>query len=82
MLKCVGRNVILDSVENLEYEKNGIIIKNNSTNYIGNVICIGKEVLEISVGDTVIYNVNDAKKIIYESNEYFVVNEKDILAII
>lgn len=82
MLKCVGRNVILDSVENLEYEKNGIIIKNSSTNFIGNVICIGKEVLEISVGDTVIYNVNDAKKIIYESNEYFVVNEKDILAII
>ena len=38
--------------------------------------------MEIKVGDKVIYSQSDAKKIIYESNEYYVLNEKDILAII
>ena len=83
MLRCVGKNLILDSVGQNEYEKNGIIVKTSSVlNLIGNVICIGNEVDEIKVGDKVIYNEHDARKIVYEGNEYFVINEKDVLAII
>ena len=83
MLRCIGKNIILELSNQTEYEKNGIIIKSSSSsNLIGNVICIGNEVLEIKVGDKVIYSERDAKKIIYESNEYFVLNEKDVLAII
>ena len=83
MLRCIGKNIIVELSDKNEYEKNGIIIKsNNSLNLIGNVICVGNEVMEIKVGDKVIYSQSDAKKIIYESNEYYVLNEKDILAII
>lgn len=83
MLRCIGKNIIVELSNQNEYEKNGIIIKsNNSLNLIGNVICVGNEVMEIKVGDKVIYSQSDAEKIIYESNEYYVLNEKDILAII
>lgn len=83
MLRCIGKNIIIELSNQNEYEKNGIIIKSsNSLNLIGNVICVGNEVMEIKVGDKVIYSQSDAKKIIYESNEYYVLNEKDILAII
>ncbi|MBO5477218.1 MAG: hypothetical protein J6A15_05635 [Clostridia bacterium] len=83
MLRCIGKNIIVDSVNQNEYEKNGIIIKTSTiSNLIGNVICVGNEVVDIKVGDKVIYSEHDAKKIVYESNEYFVLNEKDILAII
>lgn len=83
MLRCIGKNIIVELSDKNEYEKNGIIIKSSSSsNLIGNVICVGNEVMEIKVGDKVIYSEKDAKKIIYESNEYYVLNEKDILAII
>lgn len=83
MLKTIGRNIILELSDKNEYEKNGIIIKStNSLNLIGNVISIGNEVKDVKVGDKVIYNDINAKKIIYESNEYFVLDEKDVLAII
>lgn len=83
MLKSIGRNIILELSDKNEYEKNGIIIKStNSLNLIGNVISIGNEVKDVKVGDKVIYNDINAKKIIYESNEYFVLDEKDVLAII
>jgi len=68
MLRCIGKNIIVELSNQNEYEKNGIIIKsNNSLNLIGNVICVGNEVMEIKVGDKVIYSQSDAKKIIYES---------------
>lgn len=83
MLRCIGKNIIVELSDKNEYEKNGIIIKSSSSsNLIGNVICVGNEVMEIKVGDKVIYSEKDAKKIIYESNECYVLNEKDILAII
>ncbi len=83
MLRCIGKNIIVEQSTQEEYEKNGIIIKNNSnSNLIGNVYSVGNEVTDISVGDRVIYNEHDAKKIIYDSNEYSVIKEADILAII
>ena len=83
MIRCIGKNIIVDSVGQNEYEKNGIIIKTSTvSNIIGNVICVGNEVMDISVGDKVIYSESNAKKIIYESNEYYVLNEKDVLAIL
>lgn len=83
MLRCIGKNIILQNAKNGEYEKNGIVIKTeNPLELIGSVICVGNEVKEVKVGDKVMYSEISATKIIYESKEYFVVNEKDILAII
>jgi chaperonin GroES len=83
MIRCIGKNIIVEQSNKNEYERNGIIIKSSSSsNLIGNVVCVGSEVIEIKVGDKVIYSEKDARKIIYDSNEYFVLDEKDILAII
>lgn len=82
MLRCIGKNVIVELSDKNDYEKNGIIIKTNSSNLIGLVICVGNDVNEIKPNDKVIYNEQNAKKIIYDSKEYFVLDEKDILALI
>ena len=83
MIRCIGKNIIVELSNKNEYEKNGIIIKSSSSsNLIGNVICVGNEVRDIKVGDKVIYSEKDARKIIYESKEYYVLDEKDILALI
>ena len=83
MIRCIGKNIIVELSNKNEYEKNGIIIKSSSSsNLIGNEICVGNEVRDIKVGDKVIYSEKDARKIIYESKEYYVLDEKDILAII
>ncbi len=82
MLRCIGKNVIVELSDKNDYEKNGIIIKTNSSNLIGLVICVGNDVNEIRPNDKVIYNEQNAKKIIYDSKEYFVLDEKDILALI
>lgn len=82
MLRCVGKNIIVELSDKNEYEKNGIIIRTTSSNLIGKVICVGKDVTEIKQEDKVIYNESYARKIIYDSMEYFVLNEKDVLAII
>ena len=83
MIRCIGKNIIVELSNKNEYEKNGIIIKSSSSsNLIGNVICVGNEVRDIKVGDKVIYSEKDARKIIYESKEYYALDVKDILAII
>ncbi len=83
MLRCIEKNIIVNNVGNNEYEKNGIIIKNSeNSNIIGNVMCVGSNVKDISVGDKVIYSESDAKRIVHEGTELFVLNEKDVLAII
>ncbi len=83
MLRCIGKNIVIEQSSESEYERNGIIIKNSSnSNLIGNVYCVGNDVVDIKVGDKVIYSEHDAKKIIYDSNEYYVIKENDVLAII
>ncbi len=82
MLRCIGKNIIVELSDKNDYERNGIIIKTTSSNLIGRVICTGKDITEIKQEDKVIYNEANARKIIYNSMEYFVLNEKDVLAII
>lgn len=83
MLRCIGKNIVLEQSTQGEYERNGIIIKNsNNSNLIGNVYCVGNDVVDVKVGDKVIYSEHDAKKIIYDSSEYYVIRENDVLAII
>lgn len=83
MLKSIGENIIVNTVKNNEYERNGIIVKTNSySNLIGNVVSVGQLVKEIKNGDKILYNENNSKKILYENSEYFVLNEKDVLAVI
>ena len=83
MLRSIGDNIVISSVKNTEYEKNGIIIKReNAINLIGNVVSVGGKVKYVNVGDKVLYNENNSRKILYENAEYFVIKENEVLAII
>ena len=83
MLKSIGENIIVSSAKNNEYEKNGIIVKrDNYTNLIGKVISVGEKVEEINVDDMILYSESSSKKILYEKAEYYVLNKKDVLAVI
>lgn len=81
MIKCIDKNIIVEETEDDSNARN-IIIKSENNNIFGNVISIGSNVLDISVGDKIIFSRNDAKKIIYNNAEFFVLNEKDVLAVI
>lgn len=83
MLRSIGENIIVSSVKNNEYEKNGIIVKiNSNSNIIGNVVSIGKDVKEVKVEDKILYSESNSRKILYENAEYFVLSENNVLAII
>ena len=81
MIKCIDKNIIVEETE-VDSNASNIIIKSENNNIFGNVISIGSNVLDISVGDKIIFSRNDAKKIIYNNAEFFVLNEKDVLAVI
>ena len=81
MIKCIDKNIIVEETED-DSNASNIIIKSEINNIFGNVISIGSNVLDISVGDKIIFSRNDAKKIIYNNAEFFVLNEKDVLAVI
>ena len=81
MIKCIDKNIIVEETED-DSNASNIIIKSDNNNIFGNVISIGSNVLDISVGDKIIFSRNDAKKIIYNNAEFFVLNEKDVLAVI
>lgn len=81
MIKCIDKNIIVEETEDESFASN-IIIKSENNNLFGNVISIGSNVLDISVGDKIIFSRDDAKKIIYNNAEYYVLNEKDVLAVV
>lgn len=81
MIKCIDKKIIVEETED-DSNASNIIIKSENNNIFGNVISIGSNVLDISVGDKIIFSRNDAKKIIYNNAEFFVLNEKDVLAVI
>lgn len=81
MIKCIDKNIIVEETEDESFASN-IIIKSENNNLFGNVISIGSNVLDISVGDKIIFYSSDAKKIIYNNLEYYVLNEKDVLAVV
>ena len=47
----------------------------------GTVIAVGSEVTEVSVGDIILPNWNNAEKTRIDGADYFMVNEEDIVLI-
>lgn len=83
MLRSIDKNLIVQETEDENYIQNGIIIKSNgSRNILGNVISVGNNVVDIYVGDTIIFSKDNARTLVYENNEYLVINENDVLAVI
>jgi chaperonin GroES len=63
----------------------GIIIPNTDDNNVlrGKVVAVGREVdTAIGVGDTVIYAKNVGAEFTHENEEYIIINQRDLLAVI
>jgi len=83
MLKTIDKNIIVEETQDSEYVQKGIIVKSNTLgNLIGNVVCVGENVKGIIIGDRIIFSSSTSRKLFYDNTQYFVVNEKDVLAII
>ena len=92
MLRPLYDNVVLRRKEVEKKTASGIILTDTSKNTpsIGEVVAVGNGklvegklvALTVKVGDTVVYKEYATTAVKYENEEYLVVSESDILAII
>ena len=92
MIKPVLDRVVLKAVENEETTKSGIVLAQTSKEkpQIAEVVAVGpggmvdgKEVkMQLVVGDKVVYSKYAGTTLKYNDDEYIIVKQDDILAII
>jgi chaperonin GroES len=93
LLKPLGDRIIIELVELEEKTASGIVLPDTAKEkpQEGKVIAIGtgrvldngeRVALEVSVGDRIIFSKYAGTEVKYEGNEYLIVRENDILAII
>ena len=88
MLKPINNKIILESEENELITKSGIIINNqfNEKQNIGKIIGVSEDIKKeqemIKVGKKVIFEKKSVIEIFYNDIKYFVLDIKDILAVI
>ena len=93
MLKPLGDRIIIELVESEERTASGIVLPDSAKEkpQEGKVIAVGtgrvlengeRVALEVSVGDSIIFSKYAGTEVKYDGNEYLIVRENDILAII
>ena len=91
MLKPLGNRVLIKMIENEEKTKSGIILKeNNNSPQYAKVIEIGegldeegKEVkMIVQKRDKIVVNKYSGTEIKFEGEDYIIINQNDILAIV
>ena len=93
MLKPLGDRIIIELVELEEKTASGIVLPDTAKEkpQEGKVIAVGtgrvfdngeRVALEVSVGDSIIFSKYAGTEVKYDGNEYLIVRENDILAII
>ena len=92
MLKPLADRVIIKMIESEETTKSGIILAGSSKEkpQIAEVIEVGpgrmvdgkREELEVKKGDNVVVSQYGGTKVKYEGEEYIILREEDILAIV
>ncbi len=92
MLKPLLDRVVLKPVESEETTKSGIVLAQNSKekSQIATVVAVGngglvdgKEVkMELAVGDRVVYSKYAGTAIKYDDEEYIIVKQDEVLAIV
>lgn len=92
MLKPLGNRVVVKMVEAEETTKSGLIItsKSEEKSQIAEVIKVGpgieedgkKVLMQVKEGDKVVLNQYAGTTIKYEGEEYVIVKQSDILAIV
>jgi chaperonin GroES len=93
LLKPLGDHIIIETVELEEKTASGIVLPDTAKEkpQEGKVIAVGtgrvlengeRVALEVSVDDRIIFSKYAGTEVKYEGNEYLIVRENDILAII
>jgi chaperonin GroES len=93
LLKPLGDRIIIELVELEEKTASGIVLPDTAKEkpQEGKVIAVGtgrvldngeRVALEVSVGDSIIFSKYAGTEVKYDGNEYLIVRENDILAII
>ena len=88
MIKPLADRVLIKMVESEETTKSGIILSSGSKEkpQIAEVVAVGpgtEEVkMEIKLGDKVIINKYSGTEVKYEGEEYTIVKQEDVLAIV
>ena len=93
MLKPLGDRIIIELVELEEKTASGIVLPDTAKEkpQEGKVVAVGtgrvlengeRVALEVSVGDNIIFSKYAGTEVKYAGNEYLIVRENDILAII
>ncbi|MCF8373047.1 MAG: co-chaperone GroES [Bacteroidales bacterium] len=87
-IKPLGTRVLIEAIEAEKKTASGIIIPDSAKEkpQQGKVVAVGKgteeEPMEVKVGDKVMYGKYSGTEISHEGNDYLIMNQSDILAII
>ena len=93
MLKPLGDRIVIELVESEEKTASGIVLPDSAKEkpQEGKVIAVGtgrvlengeRVAPEVSVGDSIIFSKYAGTEVKYEGNEYLILRETDILAVI
>lgn len=92
MLKPLGDNVVVKMIEAEEVTKSGILLATNSKekSQVGEVIVIGNGKMSdgtqiemlVKTGDKIVLNKYAGTQVECDNQEYYILSQKDILAII
>jgi chaperonin GroES len=93
LLKPLGDRVIVKVVEDEEETVGGIVLANNAKQkpQQGKIVAVGEGgvtpegkrlPLSVKEGDTILYDKYAGSEVKYEGDDYLVLHEKDIMAIV
>ena len=83
ILKPIKSNIILELIEKEKVTSGGIILQKADPTEVnrGVVVAIGPEVTLVELGQEILPNWNSAKKMEFEEQNLYVVDEEEIVAI-
>ena len=93
MLKPLGDRIVIELTEQEEKTKSGIVLPDSAQEkpQEGKVIAVGtgrvtengeRVALEVKDGDTIIFSKYSGTEVKYQDNEYLILRESDVLAVI
>ncbi|PYZ92163.1 co-chaperone GroES [Salipaludibacillus keqinensis] len=93
MLKPLGDRIVIELVEQEEKTASGIVLPDSAKEkpQEGKIIAVGtgrvtdngeRVAMEVKEGDSVIFSKYSGTEVKYEGNEYLILRESDVLAVI
>jgi chaperonin GroES len=82
-IKPIKSNIIMEAVKKDTVSKGGIVLAAADAEAVskGKVLAVGPDVTLIEVGQTILPNWQNAKKVKFEMAEYWIADEDDIVLI-